>query len=229
MSPSSAHPLLEAHDLTATLPGDDGPLRVLDGVSLRVAAGEIVDVTGPSGSGKTTLLRALSLLLPGAIGELRHEGSAAAGMRPEQWRSLVTLLPQKPALVAGDVGGNLLVPWGLKVRRHLTPPSAGQIREMLDRVGLHDVATERNVSRLSVGQHARVALARVLLTAPSVLLLDEPDAALDPDSAAAVARVLAEFAEGGGAVLRVRHRESDGLASRRLRLAGGTLEEVAAG
>ena len=99
---------------------------------------------------------------------------------------------------------------------------------------MDDVSLDRQAARLSVGQEARLAFARVWLTSPCVFLLDEADAALDPESTASMTEAVRRFVENGGpdaaggptAVLRVRHRETDGLASRRLRLAGGALEEV---
>jgi len=81
------------------------------------------------------------------------------------------------------------------------------------------------VERLSEGQAARVALLRTVLTRPDVLLLDEPDAALDEESAEQVGLLTREFVDAGGAVVRVRHHRTDGLADRRLRLKGGTLTE----
>ena len=91
-------PLLEARDLRVVRIGDAGPLKVLDGASLTLERGEIVDVFGPSGSGKTTLVRALALMLPDVAGELLLEGRPAAEMGARAWRSRVALLPQKPVL-----------------------------------------------------------------------------------------------------------------------------------
>ncbi len=214
--------LLTATDLRAVLPGDAGDVRVLDGVSLSLASGSVTDIVGPSGSGKTTLLRALARLLPGATGSLALDGTPAEQIAPATWRAAVALLPQKPAIVDGSVRDNLLLPWTLKVRHGVAAPSAAQLDAALARVGL-EVAVERDAARLSVGQQARVALLRVLLTAPRVLLLDEPDAALDPASAQAVTTMTAEFAQAGGAVVRVRHHGRDELAGARLRLEGGVL------
>ena len=73
--------LLDARDLTVELPSDDGARRVLDGVSLALATGDIVDVTGPSGSGKTTLLRAIARLLPDATGSLSLDAVSAEHIR----------------------------------------------------------------------------------------------------------------------------------------------------
>lgn len=218
-------PLLEARDLRVVRMGDAGPMKVLDGASLTLERGEIVDVSGPSGSGKTTLVRALALMLPDLEGELLLEGRPAAEVGPRVWRSRVALLQQKPVMFGGTVRDNLLVPWLLKVRHGLEAPAEDSMRRTLDSFGLDDVALDRDAAKLSVGQAARVAMARVGLTRPSVLLLDEPDASLDEDSAALVAGLTVRFAEEG-AVLRIRHHRPDGVATRRERLVAGQLHGV---
>jgi putative ABC transport system ATP-binding protein len=221
--------LLQARDLTVALPGDAGDVRILDGVNLDVGAGEIVDVSGPSGSGKSTLLRALARLLPGASGSLSLEGASAESLLPCEWRSAVALVPQKPTLIAGTVRESLLLPWSLDVHRRAQTPGEHQLVDGLLRLGV-EVVLDRDASRLSVGQVARIAFLRTLLTTPRVLLLDEPDAALDDLSADAVSALTAEFAADGGAVVRVRHHRPDGLPARRMRLEHGSLfaEEVTA-
>ncbi|MEA5075296.1 MAG: ATP-binding cassette domain-containing protein [Coriobacteriia bacterium] len=218
-------PLLEARDLRFVRRGDAGPLRVLDGAALTVARGEIVDISGPSGAGKTTLLRALALMQPGVTGEVLLDGRPASTIGPREWRMRVALLPQKPVIFRGDVRDNLRAPWQLKVRTDDHAPDDDDLRAALDRVGLAEVALDREAVRLSVGQAARVALVRVVLTAPDVLLLDEPDAALDAGSAEQVAQMTAQFVKDG-AVVRVRHQRPDGVHARRLRLSAGRLHGV---
>lgn len=227
MQSRSATSLLSATGLTATLIGDSGPVRVLDGVDFELQSGQIVDVVGPSGSGKSTLLRALAWLLPGVQGQLALEGEAHDGFSPQRWRSLVALVPQKPAIVDATVHSNLMLPWTLRAHHGSVVPDGHALREALDSVGLADVALDRSALRLSVGQQARIALVRVLLTAPKVLLLDEADAALDDVSSQLVSEASSQFAREGGGIVRVRHRTTDGLAARRLRLAAGAIEEVA--
>lgn len=219
--------LLRARDVSVTLPGDDGPVRVLDHVSVDLGRGEVVDVVGESGSGKSTLARALAQLIPGASAELALDGADSRSMTAQRWRSLVTLVPQKPVVTGGSVRDDLLLPWRLKVRHGAAAPGDAVLREALDEVRLGDVALDRETVRLSVGQQSRVALLRAVLATPRVLLLDEADAALDEASVEAVSAVVAAFAGRGGAVLRVRHRADDGLAGRRLLMAGGSLTEVA--
>jgi len=223
--PSPTSLALEARRLTVDRRADAGLLRVLDAIDLAVAPGTLTDVVGPSGAGKTTLLLALARLLPGSTGELLLAGEPAAAIDPRAWRVRVAYLPQRSALVPGTVGHNLTLPWRLKVRAHGEAPDGSALRAALDRVHLSDVALDREVSRLSEGQAARVALLRTVLTRPAVLLLDEPDASLDEESAEQVGLLTREFVDAGGAVVRVRHLRSDGHADRRLRLAAGALTE----
>ncbi|MHB1016715.1 MAG: ABC transporter ATP-binding protein [Coriobacteriia bacterium] len=217
--------LLEARELRFERCGDAGPLVVLDGVDLTLHRGEVVDVSGPSGAGKTTLLRALALMQPGVSGVLLLGGRPADAIGHREWRTRIALVPQRPVILKGDVRHNLLAPWSLKIRAEAAPPDDDELRAALDRVGLTDVALDREAVKLSVGQAARVALLRVVLTAPDVLLLDEPDAALDADSAGQVAALTAQFAKGG-AVVRVRHQRPDAVHTRRMRLAAGRLHGV---
>jgi putative ABC transport system ATP-binding protein len=218
--------LLTARGLSVTLRGDHGDVRVVDAVDFDLASGEIIDVVGRSGAGKTTLLRALARLMPGATGELQLAGTPAERLSPQHWRARIALLPQKPAILPGAVRENLVLPWTFKVRTQAALPADDALRERMDHFGLADVALTRDADRLSVGQQARVALLRVLLTQPEVLLLDEPDANLDDESADTVALATAEFATDGGGVVRVRHQRADALASRRLTLCDGALCEV---
>jgi putative ABC transport system ATP-binding protein len=226
--PSPSTPALEARGLTVDRRADAGPLRVLDAVELSADPGTLTDVVGPSGAGKTTLLLALARLLPGVRGEILLAGEPASAIDPRTWRLRVAYLPQRSALLPGTVVHNLTLPWRLKVRAGSEAPSSEALRRALDRVHLSDVALDREVSRLSEGQAARVALLRTVLTRPGVLLLDEPDASLDEESAEQVGLLTREFVDEGGAVVRVRHLRSDGHADRRLRLRDGKLTEEAA-
>ncbi len=218
--------LLTAEDLVVDLHGDSGPVRVLDRVAFTLASGEIVDVIGASGAGKTMLLRALARLLPAMSGRLSLSDVSAADVSPPEWRSRVALLPQKAAIRPGTVQDNLLLPWTLKIRHGQHAPSEPELNAALASVGLTDIALDRDAARLSVGQAARVALLRVLLTGPEVLLLDEPDANLDDLSAQQVTFATRAFVERGGGAVRVRHQRTDTLASRRLRLSAGRLEDA---
>jgi len=129
--------------------------------------------------------------------------------------------------VAGTIRENLLLPWTFAVRRGESAPDDGAMSDGLARLGV-EAALDRSADRLSVGQIARVALLRTLLTSPRVLLLDEPDAALDDASAGAVAAMTVEFAQRDNAVVRVRHRSGEDGGVRRVRISAGHLAEESA-
>jgi putative ABC transport system ATP-binding protein len=204
--------LLVARGLSYARPTAEGSAPVFSGLEIELESGTL----------------ALARLLPDVTAEaLELDGRSAAAVKPEEWRAAVALLPQKPALAAGTVLDNLLLPWTFQVRGGSAPPDAKDLRAALDSVGLEDVELDRPAARLSAGQVSRVALLRILATRPRVMLLDEPDAALDDDSAELVGSHVRRFVAEGGAVVRVRHLRVDAAADRCLRLADGRLTEVA--
>lgn len=222
----SPFPRLQARNLSARVPGESGPRQVLDQVSFELQVGELVDLTGPSGAGKSMLLRALARLLPEVQGQLFLDGQEASQHSPFQWRAQVALVPQKPVIVPGTVRTNLHLPWTFQARAQGKRPGDDMLRQQLSSLGLEDIELERDASRLSVGQQARLAFLRVLLTTPKILLLDEVEAALDEASIEKVRQHLRTFLESGGSILRSRHRTEDGLAQRHFRIEGGRLQEV---
>lgn len=215
--------LFEAEHIGVAYPRDGATVPLLADVSFALDVGRIYDLVGPSGAGKSTLLRACALMLGRTAGELQLEGRSSSEFRPVEWRRRVCLVPQKPSLVNGTVRSNLLLPWTLKVRAGEAPPSDDVLAELLDRAELADVGPDRDVSQLSGGQQARVALLRAFATRPTVLLLDEVDAALDNDSACAIGRLTRRLVDEHTACLRIRHRAADGFAFGTFSLKGGVL------
>lgn len=216
--------LFEANHISVDLVRDGVAARIVDDASFSLEAGGVHDLVGPSGGGKSTLLRACALMAPLAAGSFALGGCPSGQFSPTAWRAAVCLVPQKPALVSGDVRDNLLAPWKLSIRRGETSPTGAELRDLMDEAGLGDVALSRDASQLSGGQAARVALLRAFATKPRVLLLDEVDAALDEESSAAVSALTARLAGEGIACLRIRHRASDGLACSTFMLSEGRLE-----
>ena len=194
--------LLEADRIRVTL----DERMVVDGVSLHVAAGQLLALIGPNGAGKTTLLAALAGLRPhqGTVRLLGHPRDALPGR--ERARTLA-YLPQ-----------GHLAHWPLTVRRlvelgrlpHLAPwraPVAADrlaVTEALQRADLVDLA-ERPFDTLSGGERARVMLARVLAVEAPLVLADEPVAALDPYHQLRVMELLRDYADGGAALIVVLH------------------------
>lgn len=208
---------LAIRDVSLDVPDGASTRRVLDEVSLDVAAGEVVAVTGPSGSGKSTLLAVagclqapdsgtVRLTTDGGDIDLTARGSAAARIR----RDHVGLVFQQPNLLpALTVREQLVVMTRLG---RVFPPSARARRaageragELLDAVGLASLG-DRRVSTLSGGQQARVNLARALMNSPELLLVDEPTAALDREAARMVTDLVIDVTRRfGAATLYVTH------------------------
>jgi putative ABC transport system ATP-binding protein len=217
--------MLEARSI-ARRAGDHWLLRDLD---LVVSGGERIALSGPSGAGKTVLLRALSLLDPLDGGEIRLGGRPIAPAGVPAFRCRVGYLHQTPALADGTVEANLQRPFALAAHRRQSY-DRGRAIDLLRRLGKEEGFLYRRRGELSGGEAQITALVRLLQLAPSILLLDEPTAALDPDSAELARSLLGEWqaADGGSrAYLWVTHDADLGrrVANRHLRLAEGRLEE----
>ena len=215
--------LFQAEDIAVSYLRAGVRTTLLSGASFSLEAGGVYDLVGPSGSGKSTLLRVCARMLARDGGELFLDGAPSSSFEPVQWRRRVCLVPQQPALVGGTVRDNLLLPWRLKVRAGEAPPADDALRELLRYAELDDVGLDRDVSQLSGGQQARVALLRAFATRPAVLLLDEVDAALDDESARAVGRLTKSLVDDRMACLRIRHRAADGVACGTFSLRDGAL------
>jgi putative thiamine transport system ATP-binding protein len=187
--------------------------RVLVALTHRVAAGEVLTVMGPSGSGKSTLLAYIGGFLDRAFtasGKVTVGTVDLTALPPEDRHA--GILFQEPLLFPHmSVGGNLLfaIPPDVKGR----PERLSMANAALDGVGLAGVA-ERDPDTLSGGQKARVALARALLSAPRMLLLDEPFSKLDTGLRQQMRElVFAKARAGGLPVLLVTHDEADAAAA----------------
>jgi putative ABC transport system ATP-binding protein len=180
-------------------------------------AGEIVDIGGPSGAGKTTLLRALARLLPDVDRALTLR-DAPRTRRARRVAQSGDTAAAEGGTAPGTVRENLLLPWTLKVRS-ADPPADGALEPRLP-TSRSPRSRSGGMPRGSRSDRPRGSPSlRTVLTGPDVLLLDEPDAALDDESAAQVSAMTERFAAEGGAVVRVRHQRGDVIATRTLRLA----------
>jgi polar amino acid transport system ATP-binding protein len=183
-----------------------GHLRVLDGVTLRVALGEIVAIIGRSGSGKSTLLRCINGLEPIQGGQIRVDGDLVNAPKAD-----LRKLRQKVGIVFQSYN---LFPH-LTVERNITlaPTVVKRIElseaqaiahQVLRQVGLED-KLHAYPDQLSGGQQQRVAIARSLAMQPKIMLFDEITSALDPELIGEVLRVLERLAKQGMTMLVVTH------------------------
>ena len=170
-----------------------------------VGKGARVAVIGPSGAGKSTLLMALAGFVP-HLGRITWDGSDLGPLAPGD-RPLSILFQDQNLFPHLTLAQNLGL--GLSPRLRLTPADHDRIRATLARVGLSGMA-ERRPGQLSGGQIGRAALARALLRARPILLLDEPFAALGPALKAEMLDLVSETAtETGALVLMVTHDPAD--------------------
>lgn len=163
---------------------------LLQPVTLAVHAGDRVALTGPSGAGKSVLLRALALLDPLDGGQVTWHGQAISTRAVPAYRCHVAYVRQRPALLAGTVEANLRLPYQLHARRHSTGFDRDAAIALLAGAERDASFLDKNAGDLSGGEAQIAALVRTLQTGPTVLLLDEPTAALDPASARAVEALL---------------------------------------
>jgi ABC-type polar amino acid transport system ATPase subunit len=192
-----------------------GRLKVLCGVTMSVAEGEVAVIVGPSGGGKSTLLRCLNGLEPFDAGEVQvggHQLRPGAHQRGDrdnlrQVRRIVGFVFQQFNLFGHlSVLGNVtLAP--MQVLGLPRDQAEDRATRLLDRVGLKDKLHERP-DRLSGGQQQRVAIARALAMEPRVILFDEPTSALDPRMTAEVLAVLGDLAKAGQTMVVVTHAMS---------------------
>ena len=172
---------------------------MLAGIALEVRGGECVHVLGPNGAGKTTLLRVIAGLLTPEGGSVEWGGRETRSDR-DAWCASFSYLAHsdglKPELTAGE---NLAFDVGL--RRRLDD---AEIADALAQVGLAG-AKAQSAGTLSAGQRRRLAIARVILAAAPLWILDEPYTNLDSNGSELVSAVISRHLDAGGAALIAAH------------------------
>ncbi|GAA1596152.1 MULTISPECIES: ABC transporter ATP-binding protein [Kribbella] len=183
---------LEVEDLVMHF----GPVRAVDGITLRIREGSVVALVGESGSGKSTVGRCVVRLLEPTGGTVRLGGADITHLnrrRLRPHRRNVSIVFQDPAgsldprLSVGDIVGEPLR------LQQLRKGVQAKVAEALRRVGLRPEVAQRAPHELSGGQRQRVSIARALISEPRLLVADEPTSALDVSVQAAVLNLLADL------------------------------------
>jgi len=223
----SAVPTLEAEDVVKELGQGAGLVLALKGVSIKLVPGELTLLMGPSGSGKTTLLSILGCIMQPTSGKLTIAGQSVIGLSAEQLakvrRDHIGFIFQSynlfPTLNAIE---NVRI--ALDVRGITGFAATGRAEEVLRDVGLGHRLTNYP-GNLSGGEQQRVAVARAIASSPSIVLADEPTAALDSENGHAVMALLSRIAkEQQRSVLAVTHDPRTlGYADRVVRIEDGRI------
>jgi ABC-type microcin C transport system duplicated ATPase subunit YejF len=205
--------LLIVEDLHTRLPTTGGRTAgVVNGVSLRIAAGQTLGVVGESGCGKTTLARTLLRLIPASSGRVTFEGRAWLGLNSQELRTR----RRRMQIVFQDPAGSLNPRWrvgriigeGLAIHepRLAEAQRRARIEEMLVRVGLARADFDRWPHEFSGGQRQRIGIARALIVRPALVICDEPVSALDVSVQSQILNLLSDLqAELGIAYLFIAH------------------------
>jgi len=207
-------PAISVQDLTSRY----GDRTILENVNLEILPGTVVGVVGPNGSGKTTLVKSICGLQKPTGGRIRIFGKDAAG-RSAQVKRLIGVLPQETSLY-----GDLSVRQNLRFVADLYGTPRERIDAVLQLVGLRDRASAR-AKELSGGMRRRLAIARMLLHEPPLLILDEPTIGIDVDARHQIWNHIRLVRSQGRTVLLTTNHldEAEALCDRVILLRGGSI------
>ena len=162
---------------------EGGSVPLLNNVTLKIPSGQVLGIIGKSGAGKSTLMRVIMGLITPRLGAVTISGALLSQINPNQRRHIFGYVPQKVQLLPDTISGNIA---------HLSAePDTARVDALIEQVGLGEVVANlpdglytqvggaENV--LSGGQEQRLGLARALYFDPQILILDEPNSALDAD------------------------------------------------
>jgi putative ABC transport system ATP-binding protein len=224
-----SRPALELIDVVKEYPGTP-PVRALDGVSLRVDAGELVAIVGPSGSGKSTMLQVMGTLDRPTSGTVKIDGIELSTLSDRKLSAararLIGFVFQQFFLLDGATAvenvSNGLLYSGTPKRERLF-----QAAKALDRVGL-DHRLHHNPNELSGGERQRVAIARALVHDPAIVLADEPSGNLDSKSSESLVALLRDLHADGRTIVVITHdRDLAASLPRQVSVRDGRLDEPA--
>jgi len=215
--------IYDIHDLTVAF----GGRTVLDVHRLAIGTGRLHILTGANGAGKSTLLSLLAFLTPPTSGKVAFDNAPVPWGSPSLFRlrRQVTLMHQFPYLFSGSVFDN--VAYGLEVRGMAAAEQRHRVAEALAQTSLTGFE-RRNALKLSGGEVRRVAMARALALRPRVLLLDEPLANVDHETARLLEELIATLPKQGICVIMTTHEpnHADRLGGRTIHLVSGRVVQA---
>lgn len=196
-----------------------GDRPLFEGVDLTLKHGEIALIRGRSGCGKTSLLRLLSRFLLPTRGSLTLHERPYGEIRCEELRTRVVYIHQSPVMEeALPVLENILLPFSYGVHKTRKRPEEEEIRCLCADFHLRPEVLGREAGSLSVGERQRVALIRAHLVRPEFMLLDEPLANLDEESAAAIGGWIARQTLASTGLIVASHQPVEGLPEEKVRV-----------
>ncbi|MDR5659685.1 ABC transporter ATP-binding protein [Serpentinicella sp. ANB-PHB4] len=170
--------------------------------NLSIPENKITSLVGESGSGKTTLMRLLNKMISPSTGDIFYKDNKLSKLNTLEHRRNIVMLSQSPVIFPGNIKENLIA--GI-IFSEKNIPDDTKLEEVLNLIYLNKNLTE-DAENLSGGEKQRLALGRVLLMDPDVLLLDEPSSALDDDSEQLVINNVCNYIiEKGKSLLMVTH------------------------
>ncbi len=209
--------------------GYEAGVSIVRGATVSVASGDVLVLLGPNGAGKSTLVKAAAGLVPISSGGVVLDGCDITSLPAhERIRHGVAFVPQTENIFAGlSISDNLRIAAEMVQRRE----RAGRLAAMRDMFPDLADRPDRRAGRLSGGQRQMLAIARAMVAAPRVLVLDEPSAGLSPLLVTQVMRTLRRIADAGMAVLLVEQnaRAALAIADRAIILAEGRVAHAGRG
>jgi len=182
---------------------------VISGLNLTLEPGKITIISGESATGKSTLIRLVAGIISPTMGKITLGGYELSQWSAEQLGPHIGYLPQNTSLFPGTVGFNIGRLKEQSIEDIIAAAKLARVHEMIQKLpNGYDTYIEEGGTNLSGGQQQKIGLARALFGNPSIVLLDEPDASLDPDSRSALRKVLRDLRERNVAVLIISHHTS---------------------
>lgn len=197
---------LQLQDIVATVPGRAQP--VLQGVTMSVAAGEVVAIVGPSGSGKSTLMRVVLGVWPDVEGQVLLDGQPVSAWSRAELGPCIGYLPQDVQLFEGSVAENIARFGAVDSPKVIRAAQLAGVHDMVLRFPQgYNTPIGQGGSHLSGGMRQRIALARALYGDPNLIVLDEPNSNLDDAGEKALFDAIQALRAQGRTILLVTHRK----------------------